>query len=83
MNSRRNEAALSSVRAILAPLKQDLANEIGKIQAEIRGGTEAIGAVARHQAEQHALLTNLLLVVQQLEARVTSLELKALGESVH
>lgn len=78
MNNRKTEAARAEIRAVLEPIKQTVLNEIGKVQAEIRGSTEAVGAMRGHQAEQHELITNLLQAVQQLEARVTRLELQAI-----
>lgn len=83
MNNRKTEAARAEIRAVLEPIKQSMLNEIGKVHAEIRGGTEAIGAICRHQNEQHELISQLLQMVQQLEARVTRLELQAITESVH
>lgn len=83
MNNRKADVARAEIRAVLEPIKQTMLNEIGKVHAEIRGGTEAIGAISRHQKEQHELITQLLQMVQQLDARVTRLELQAITEPIH
>ncbi len=74
---RKQDAARELVRGALEPIKQTLMTEVAKIQAEIRGGTEAIGKVRAYQHDQIKLLNDVMHELLQLEARVTRLEVTA------
>lgn len=56
--------------------------EVSKIQAEIRGGTEALGAVQQFQQQQFKLINDVLEQLKVLDARVTKLEAKAAAEAL-
>lgn len=83
MNPRKQDAARAEVRALLEPVKQAVLMELGKIQAEIHGGTEAVGKMRQHQAEQSELINDILRLVKNLEARVSQLEAGQSDQATH
>jgi len=78
----KQDHARELVRAVLEPIKQTLMTEVSKIQAEIRGGTEALGAVQQFQNQQFKLINDVLEQLRQLDARVTQLEARAAVEAL-
>ncbi len=78
----KQDPARELVRAALDPIKQTLMTEVGKIQAEIRGGTEALGEVQQFQNQQFKLINDVLEQLKVLDARVTKLEVRAAVEAL-
>lgn len=78
----KQDQARELVRAALEPIKQTVMTEVGKIQAEIRGGTEALGEVQQFQHRQFQLINDVLEQLKVLDARVTKLEAKAAVEAL-
>ncbi|WP_079437561.1 hypothetical protein [Zoogloea sp. LCSB751] len=78
----KQDPAREQIRAVLEPIKQALMTEVGKIQAEIRGGTEALGEVQQFQNQQFKLINDVLEQLKVLDARVTKLEARAAVEAL-
>lgn len=77
----KQDKTREQIRAVLEPIKQTLMTEVSKIQAEIRGGTEALGEVQQFQNQQFKLINDVLEQLRQLDARVTQIEAGTAAEA--
>ena len=78
----KQDKTREQIRAVLEPIKQTLMTEVSKIQAEIRGGTEALGEVQQFQNQQFKLINDVLEQLKVLDARVTQLEARTAVEAL-
>lgn len=74
MNAFKNTAARDAIRAALEPIKNAVMTEVGKIQAEIRGSTEAVCEARREQAKVFQQLEILAGKIADIDARLRRLE---------